>query len=172
MQTINLREYPESVFSLFDPTWALLSAKDEDRYNMMTVSWGGLGVLWNRDVATVYVRPQRYTLEFMDLAERFTLSFFPESVRPALRVCGAKSGRDIDKMHMDGLTPVFPAEDIVTFEEAKLTLVCRKLYRGRLAKESFLDTSLPSTFYPGEDFHYLFVGEITQALTPDTPHES
>ena len=114
------------IFEFFDKQWALLTAGDADKYNMMTISWGGLGTLWNKPVATVYVRTSRLTHDYMDDNEYFTVSIFPESYKKTLSVLGSKSGREMDKMHVDGLTAVSAGES-VTFKEAEITLVCRKL---------------------------------------------
>ena len=104
---IDCRDIAENPFTLIGNDWALLSAGTPESFNMMTVSWGQVGVLWNKNVATAYVRPQRYTRGFIDQNEIFTLSFFGEEQRDLLKLCGSKSGRDIDKMHLSGLTPEF-----------------------------------------------------------------
>ncbi len=161
---IDIRKYcEESSLSLIGDQWALLSAGDESGWNTMTVSWGQMGVLWNKNVATVYVRPQRNTLKFIEEHEHFSLSFFPSQYRPALSFCGAHSGRDCDKAKETGLTPVF-GKDSVWFEEAKLVLVCRKLYRQPLLPECFLDQEPDQKNYPNKDYHICFIGEITTAL--------
>ena len=115
------------IFSQFDKKWALLTAGELGNFNSMTVSWGGLGTIWNKSVATVYVRLSRYTHEFMDNNDYFTVSFYPEAQRKTLGVLGSKSGRDMDKINGSGLTPV-KAGKSVSFKEAEITLVCRKLF--------------------------------------------
>lgn len=92
----------------------------------MTISWGGMGTIWNKPVATVYVRTSRFTHEFIDNNDYFTISFFPEEYTGILGVLGSKSGREMDKMHASGLTPV-QVENGITFKEAETTFVCRKL---------------------------------------------
>ena len=159
---IEARDITENPFTLIGNDWALLAAGDRDDFNMMTVSWGQVGVLWNKNVATAYVRPQRYTREFMDKNEVFTLSFFGEEQRDLLKLCGSKSGRDLDKMHLSGLTPEF-YDGAVCFKEAKLTLVCRKLYVGKLEEDGFLDPAIAERNYPGKDFHIIYIGEIIRA---------
>ena len=115
------------IFSQFDKKWALLTAGTKNSFNSMTISWGGLGTLWNKPAATVYVRQSRYTHDFMDNNEYFTVSFYPEEFKKQLGVLGTKSGRDMDKMNDSGLTPVEVGES-VSFKEAEVTLVCRKLF--------------------------------------------
>ena len=113
-------EFTTDILSVFDKQWALLTAGTEERFNTMTISWGGLGTIWNKPVATVYVRTSRYTHDFMDENEYFTVSFYPEEFRKMLEVLGAKSGRDMDKMHDSGLTPVRAGESM-SFHEAEVT---------------------------------------------------
>ena len=91
-------------FTTIGTEWMLLTAGNEDKHNTMTVSWGGLGVLWRKNVTYVLVRPQRYTMEFMDREEYYSLCVFDETYKPALKLCGTKSGRDIDKDKETGLT--------------------------------------------------------------------
>ena len=129
----------------------------------MTVSWGQMGVLWNKNVATVYVRPQRHTRHFLEENETFSLSFFPSEYRPALSFCGSHSGRDFDKVKETGLTPVFES-GAVWFEQAKLVLVCRKLYRQELLPVCFEDSETESKNYPNRDYRICFIGEIAAAL--------
>ena len=114
-------------FTKFEKDWALLTAGTKEHFNSMTIGWGSLGTVWNRDVLTVYVRPDRYTWQFMKDSDTFTVSFFPESCRPALTVMGRLSGRDGDKVAAAGLTPRFLPQGI-TFAEATETFVCKKIY--------------------------------------------
>ncbi len=161
---IDIRKYcEESPLSLIGDQWALLSAGDENGWNTMTVSWGQTGVLWNKNVATVYIRPQRHTLKFVEKSENFSLSFFPPEHHQALAFCGSHSGRDCDKAKETGLTPFFGAGS-VWFQEAKLVLVCRKLYRQPLLPECFWDSETEQKCYPGKDYHICFIGEITAAM--------
>lgn len=150
-------------FTLIGKDWALLSAGDASGFNPMTVSWGNMGVMWNKNIVAVYVRPQRYTKEFIDHADRFTLSFFDEAYRPALNLCGSKSGRDLDKTAAAGLTPVFENET-VHFAEAKLVIECKKIYTDVIRPEGFLAPYIAGC-YPKEDYHAVYMGEILRVLT-------
>ncbi len=160
-QPINPRELSKSVFELISDNWALLSAGDESGYNTMTVSWGALGELWGKDAAFAFVRPQRYTHEFLERSACFTLSFFDKAQQDILRFCGAKSGRDVDKAQQTGLVPVFQ-DGSVFFEQAREVLVCRKIAVQQLDPAGFLDESIAGN-YPGADYHSVFIGEITKA---------
>ncbi len=128
----------------------------------MTASWGGLGVLWHKNVAFIFVRPERYTKEFLDASEYFTLSFFNEDKREDLQYMGKTSGRDEDKIAKSSLTKK-EEEDFVYFDEAKLVLKCRKLYSQKLTEECLVDKSLVE-FYENHDYHFLYVGEIVEAM--------
>ncbi|OQA86346.1 MAG: Flavoredoxin [Lentisphaerae bacterium ADurb.Bin242] len=158
-------EFAANLFDLFHRKWFLLTSGcfGTRQFNTMTVSWGFLGEMWMRPTAIAVVRPQRYTLEFMDRYDSFTLCAFGESFREALKLCGAKSGRELNKVEAAGLTAI-PSESVSSpgFQEAELILECRKVYRGEFRKECFLDKMIPQEFYPGKDFHRIFVGEITQ----------
>lgn len=143
--------------------WMLVTAGDASGYNTMTASWGGLGVVWGKNVATCYIRPQRYTKEFVDAAERFTLSFYGEEHRRALQLLGTKSGRDGDKVAEVGFTPLF-VDGTCAFEQASLVLVCRKLYAAALPPEGFTDPSCDARWYPERDYHTMYIAEIEKAL--------
>lgn len=155
-------EFTTDILSVFDKKWALLTAGDEDKFNPMTISWGGLGTIWGKPVATVYVRTSRYTHDFMDANEFFTVSFYPEEYRQILGVLGSKSGRDMDKINDSGLTPVKSGES-VSFAEAEVTLVCRKLFKQELKVENMPD-DVARTMYEGQAPHDMYIGEIVDII--------
>ena len=156
---------PEAVsgntFNMIGREWMLVTATDsEGKVNTMTASWGGVGVLWNRNVAFVFVRPQRYTFGFTESGERATLSFFRGRYKKEMGYCGSKSGRDTDKIADTGLSPVVTDEGATGFSEAELILSCRKLYAEPLKKNAFADVGVCEECYPAEDFHTMYVYEI------------
>ena len=155
-------EFNTDILSVFDKKWALLTAGTMDKFNTMTVSWGGMGTIWGKPVSTVYVRKSRYTHDFVEDNDYFTVSFYPEECRNALTVLGTKSGRDMDKMHDSGLTAVKAGES-VTFAEAEVTLVCRKLFGQELKTENMLP-EIASTFYSGDAVHDMYIGEIVEII--------
>ena len=155
-------EFNTEVFSQFDKKWALLTAGTVDNFNTMTVSWGGLGTIWNKSVATAYVRVSRYTHEFMDRNEFFTVSFYPEEKRKTLAVLGTKSGRDMDKIHNSGLTAVRAGES-VSFREAEVTLVCRKLFCQRLELSNIPEEVIKACYASG-DPHDMYIGEVVEII--------
>ena len=155
-------EFNTNIFDQYDKKWALLTAGDKDKFNTMTISWGGLGTLWNKPVATVYVRTSRYTNEFMKDNDYFTVSFYPDECKKVLGVLGSKSGRDMDKIHESGLTPK-EVENGVTFAEAEVTLVCKKMICQRLEPENMIP-EIAKQFYENEAQHDMYVGEVVAIL--------
>ena len=161
-QRIDPKNIQENVFSLIGDQWMLVTAGTEEHCNTMTASWGGLGVLWGAPAATCYIRPQRYTKEFLDREEYFTLTFFDEKYRRALSLCGSKSGRDVDKIKECGFTVRTAACGAPYFEQARLVLVCRKRFvqemdPGRIPQD------VKEKWYPQQDYHTMYIGEITEA---------
>ena len=156
-------KFETDIFSVFDKKWALLTAGNKNSFNTMTVSWGGMGTIWGKPVATVYVRTSRYTHEFMDREGYFTVSFYPEEYRKVLGVLGSKSGRDIDKMNGSGLTAK-ALQESVTFEEAEITLVCRKMFMQRLEPSNITDPDA-AKFYAGDAPHDMYIGEVVDIIS-------
>ena len=155
-------EFTTDIFSAFDKKWALLTAGNKDSFNTMTISWGGLGTIWGKPTATVYVRTSRYTHEFMDKYDYFTVSFYPEACRKTLGILGTKSGREMDKMHESGLTPV-AAGEAVTFAEAECTLVCKKMYMQSLDPER-MPEDVVQALYAKDAPHDMYLGEVLEIL--------
>ena len=124
---VDIKSLTFNPFTKIGSEWMLITAGDQSGYNTMTASWGGLGVLWGKNVATCYIRPQRYTKEFVDTRDTFTLSFYPAEKKDALSYLGKVSGRDEDKVKKVGFTPAFTNGNAY-FEEAELVLVCRNIF--------------------------------------------
>lgn len=164
MKQIEINEFSENPFKLIGSDWMLITAKKGEKTNMMTASWGGVGILWNKPVATIYVRPQRYTKEFIDNEEYFSLCVLPEEYRQVLNYCGTKSGRDEDKIAETKLT-VDESEKAPIFKESRLVLICKKLYAQDLTEQSFIDKSLVEKNYQAKDFHTMYIAEIEKILT-------
>ncbi len=156
-------ELNESAFRLIGKEWMLITAGTIGNWNTMTASWGGMGELWFKPVVFTFIRPQRYTREFVEREEVFTLSFFDESQRKTLNFCGANSGRDCDKAGETGLTPIATDGGSVTFEEARLVLECRKMYFQDLNPDHFLVPEIEAN-YPNKDYHRMYVGEVLRVL--------
>ena len=154
----------DNVFKLLDKDWMLVTAGTLADYNTMTASWGHMGIMWNVPVAMAWIRPQRYTYEFMNRYEEYTLSFFTDRYRTALQFCGTRSGREHDKAAETGLTAMETDRGNVVFREARLILECRKIYEDDLKKKNFLLPEVAQKHYPKNDFHKFYMGEIVNAL--------
>lgn len=153
----------KSPFQLIGKDWMLVTAQANGKANTMTASWGGLGVMWGKNVAYVVIRPQRYTKTFVDASDTFSLSFYDESFRKELSYLGKVSGRDEDKITTAGLTLTLEGETPY-FEEANLVLLCKKLYSQEFKPECFIDTDLDAKWYPNKDYHVLYVVEVEKVL--------
>ena len=164
LHNIDPKQIAGNPFAMIGDQWMLITAGSGERGNTMTASWGGLGVLWNVPVATCYVRPQRYTKEFMDAEEYFTLTVFGEEYRKALTVCGTKSGRDMDKVKECGFTVKTAQCGAPYFEQAELVIVCRKRF-----VQDFDPANIPEDEkekqYPNADYHTMYIGEIVEVLS-------
>lgn len=159
---IDIEAFTVNAYRLFEVEWLLLTSGDITRqeFNAMTISWGSLGVMWNRPFVQVVVRPVRYTYEFMERFDTFTLCAFPQQYHRALSLLGTKSGRDGDKIVQAGLTPCagrIAAAPV--YREAKLAIECRKLYWQDMDPAHFLDPQL-NQHYPQKDYHRIYYGEI------------
>lgn len=161
---INSSEINANPFSLLKDNWALVTAGDSDVFNTMTVSWGAVGELWGKDVATIYIRPQRYTEEFLNSNDHFTISFFNEAMKKQVHsICGSKSGREVDKVKECGITPCFD-ENAPYFDEAEFVFVCKKLAKSTFDPASFIDEGIDEAWYPNKDYHFVYYGEIEKVL--------
>ena len=158
MKEISIKSLKENPIKLIDEDWGLVCACDGGEWNGMTVSWGGIGELWSKEVVMTFIRPQRYTKQLMDKSGYFTLSFFDADKKDALKICGSKSGRDCDKMKLAGLTPVYDGEAVYP-AEAKLVLLCRKIAVQKMDNSGFIDKSIEEN-YPREDYHFVYIGEV------------
>ena len=159
MRASDILQLRESAPKLVGKDWMMITAGDSTKFNTMTASWGTLGELWNRPVAIVFIRPQRYTFEFAEKSNYFTLTFYDEQYRDELNIIGTKSGRDTDKITEAGITPI-KTNNGIAFAEGRIVIECRKLYADFLNAESFIDKSIIEKSYPNADFHKVFVGEI------------
>ncbi len=159
---IAIENFAVKAYRFFEIDWLLLSSGDfqTQQYNAMTISWGSLGVMWGRPFIQVVVRPQRYTFQFMERFETFTVCAFPKEYHPALSLLGAKSGREGDKIAEAGLT-VIPASCVAApaYAEAEVVLECRKMYWQNMDPSHFLDSTI-ARMYAEKDYHRIYYGEI------------
>lgn len=164
LRHIKPEDLNESTFRLIGKDWMLVTAERDGKTNTMTASWGGFGVMWGKNVAFTVIRPQRYTKEFIDAAECYSLSFYDEQYRDKLVYLGKVSGRDEDKISKAGLT-LLHEQGAPYFGEAKLTIICKKLFAQPYLPENFIDGETPERWYPTADYHTLYISEVMDIFT-------
>lgn len=161
---INASEIDKNVFDMIEKQWMLVTAaKSENEVNTMTASWGGLGIMWGRPVAYIFIRPQRYTKEFIDISGKMSLSFFGEEYRKMLSYMGTTSGRDEDKINKSGLNVKFE-DGTPYFKESEIVLITKKLYAQEMGEEFLIDKEIAGKWYPDNDWHTMYVCEIEKVL--------
>jgi len=160
MKEIDVLELSMKPVDLWMNQWFLLTSGTPEEYNMMTVSWGSIGCLWNKPIVQVFVRPQRYTYEFTEGFDSFTLCAFPAAYRKDLNILGTISGRDGDKLSKTNLTSM-PSSRISapSYKQASLILECRKIYKQDMDPQGFIDNTIQN-HYPVNDYHRIYFGEI------------
>lgn len=158
-----VKDYKIKPFKTFSKDWGLATAVKDGAVNTMTIRFATIGTLWRRNVVTVYVRPQRYTREFLDSSEYFSVTLFPEEYRKTLLYLGKTSGRDEDKISKSGLTLEYQ-EGIPYFKEAGTTILAKKIYQSDVLPENFIDPGILPSEYPNKDYHRVYVGEIVSIL--------
>lgn len=156
---ITPNELGDNLFNALSKDWMLVTAGDVTNYNTMTISWGGFGVMWQKNTATIVIRPQRYTYDYVEKNDIFTLTVFPQDMHNVVEYCGKNSGRDVDKAKECGITPI-DVEGTTAFEEGRMILVCKKMYYQDLKAENFIDEKFNTTFYPKNDHHRMYIAEI------------
>lgn len=151
-------------FTKISKQWGLVSAGTEEKSNTMTVSWGGVGVLWGKNVVFVFIRESRYTKEFIDAGDTFSLAFLPEELHKVHSFCGSKSGRDYEnKWESAGITAAVK-NGVVYPAEAELVFLCKKLAKIPIGEETFIDPELMPRWYGDKNMHTMYVGEILETM--------
>ena len=153
-----LRDFKENAIEIISKEYMLITAGNKDGYNMMTASWGFMGEMWGEDSIAVVVRPERYTMDFIESNDYFTLTFFGDN-KDIHKVCGSKSGRDVDKTALTGLSPICN-ENYVYFSEARLVLIIKKKYVQPMDKKYLTDASIDEKWYKNGGWHNLIIGSI------------
>lgn len=161
---VNPMDFKRSPFKLIGRENMLIAAENGGKVNAMTAAWGGLGVLWRMNVVYAVIRPERYTHEFVEASDRFSLNFFGSERRDLLGYMGSVSGRDEDKIAKAKLT-VAHADNAPYFAEAETAIVCRKLYAQNLEAHCFVDKDQIKQWYSEEAFHTMYIGEIVRILS-------
>lgn len=160
-----MRKTINDMYDLFNKKWALVASGQLNDFNVMTVSWGSLGTLWSRDIVTVYIKPCRYTHQFMEKNVYFTVSFYDEEYRRDLALLGRLSGRDGDKVAKTKLQPI-ACGDSVTFSQARVTILCRKIYQHDFQREGIPEEVI-ERYYQTEEPHTMYIGEVVGVFGED-----
>lgn len=163
MKEINIEELDRNACKMIGKDWMLVTAAKDGKVNTMTASWGGLGVMWGKNVAFLVIRPQRYTKEFIDAADTLSLTFYDEDRRKDLSYLGTVSGRDEDKIGKVGYTVKFDG-DTPYFEEANTVMIVRKLYEQEYKSECFIDKEADAKWYADKDYHTMYICEIEKVM--------
>ncbi|MCD7898695.1 MAG: flavin reductase [Bacteroides sp.] len=157
-------ELTDNVIELIGKEWMLITAGDKSSYNMMTASWGGMGFIWQKPSTFIFVRSHRYTYQFLQREESFTISFLGEQNRKALTICGSKSGRDTDKVNETGLTPIETPSRLMSFEEARMIIECKKMFVQELninnLREPYKQQIIKDAYTKEDIQHQQFISEI------------
>lgn len=149
-------------FEKIGKEWALVSAGSRQKANTMTVSWGGVGVLWGKNTAFIFIRDSRYTKEFVDNCDFFSVSFMGKEYKDALNYCGSHSGRNEDKIANAGLTWNYK-HSIPFIDEGNFIMLCQKLSATRITEDSFLSPEIKKWYADG-DMHTMYIGEIIEVM--------
>ena len=160
---IKPEELNQNPFQLIGKDWMLITSEKDNKTNTMTASWGGFGVMWGKNVAYIVLRPQRYTKEFVDNTDSFSLTFFDEGFKKQLGYLGSVSGRDEDKISKCNLT-IQHSSHTPYFEEGDLAVICKKLYAQDFKPECFIASELDNKWYPEKDYHTLYIAEVEKVL--------
>ncbi|WP_295936108.1 flavin reductase [uncultured Alistipes sp.] len=162
---IEAAQLPDNVIELIGKEWMLVTAGQEDSLNTMTASWGGMGYIWERPASFIFIRDTRYTYEFLQKHDGFTLSFFTPDHKGALRTCGSMSGRDGNKIEKAGLTPVKTPSGLMSFTQARMIIECKKMFVQKLDPANLTEpykSKIVAEAYTGDPAtHQLFISEIT-----------
>ena len=161
---ISVKDIKDNLVGAIADEWMLISAGNMESHNMMTASWGFMGEIWGADSVVIAVRPQRYTMKFLDENDTFALSFYGDN-KQIHKVCGSESGRDVNKTEKTGLTPVFE-EGTVYFKEAKKVIICKKQYVQEMDENCFTDYD-PLKWYNEKDYHKMIFGKIEKVLVKE-----
>lgn len=163
LKSINIEELDKSACRMIGKDWMLVTAAKDGKVNTMTASWGGLGVMWGKNVAFLVIRPQRYTKEFIDGSEKLSLTFYDETQKKTLSYLGTVSGREEDKIAKSGLTVAFDGE-VPYFKEANIVIEAKKLYHQEFQPECMLDPAIDEKWYPDKDYHTMYICEIEKVM--------
>ena len=151
-------------FTKIGTEWMAVTAGDSEKVNTMTASWGTIGVLWVKNVVSVFIRDSRYTKEFIDKQKTFSLTFFDPKLKSALKYFGAVSGRNEDKIASAKMNIGYAKDGTPYIDEGNLILICRKLSATKISPDQFIDAGIDDAWYKDKDYHTMYVAEVTEVL--------
>lgn len=165
---IEIEKFDQNIFNLLSKDWLLVTATSENETNTMTIGWGGLGVMWGKNVAFIVIRPERYTYGLIEGSDRFSLTAFDDSYRKELTYCGRTSGRNENKIEKCGFT-LINENGVPYFDEARLVINCKKLYADMFREECFLDggEAMNKHYTTHGGLHKLYIAEIEEILVKE-----
>jgi len=149
---------------LVNPGLLLVSTKRSGESNVMTIGWATIGVLWGKPAFVALVRPSRYTREFIEDSGLFTINVPTEEMRQAVRLCGARSGRELDKFAAGKLSITMgQTVKAAAIDECPLVYECRVVHFNDVIPAN-MDPTVEAAAYAGSDYHRLYYGEIVAAF--------
>jgi flavin reductase (DIM6/NTAB) family NADH-FMN oxidoreductase RutF len=162
---MEVKEFDFSPFHLIGDEWMLITAEKDGKVNTMTAAWGGLGVMWSTNVAYTVIKESRFTKEFVDAADSFSISFLDhKTYEKEFLYLGTVSGRDEDKIKKANINVNY-YEGVPFIDEASKVLICKKMFAQTMKPESIVIKEIDDKFYQDKDYHELYIGGITQILT-------
>lgn len=162
-QKVDFDQFEVNPFTKIGKDWMLVTAGNEEKVNTMTASWGGIGVMWGKNVVYIFVRDSRYTKLFIDDEGRFSLSFPTEKYRKEMKFLGAVSGRDEDKIKESGLNIAYH-DGIPYIDEGSMVMFCRVMSQTPIVKEDYWDKDIDETWYANKDYHNMYIAEVTEIM--------
>lgn len=162
-QKVEFDQFEVNPFNKIGKDWMLVTAGNEEKVNTMTASWGGIGVMWGKNVVYVFVRDSRYTKEFIDSEGTFSLSFPSEKYRKEMKFLGTISGRDEDKIAEAGVHVAYH-DGIPYIDEGNMIMFCRVMSETPITREDYLDDDIDTTWYANKDYHNMYIAEITEIM--------
>lgn len=153
-----------NAFNKIGKDWTLITAGDKEKVNTMTASWGGVGVMWGKNVVFIFIRDTRYTKEFIDRGDQFSLTFFDQAHKSALKYMGAVSGRDEDKISNAKMKVDYYNDQVPYLDDGSLVMICRKMSATRITEDQFIDTDIKGKWYADGNLHTMYIGEIVEIL--------
>ncbi|MFC1899567.1 flavin reductase family protein [Chloroflexota bacterium] len=150
----------------------LASVDAQGNPNAMTIGWGTVGIIWNRPVFVVLVRPSRYTHGLIEITGDFTVNVPTPELADKMSYFGTVSGRDEDKFKESGLTTI-PGNNIKSpiVAECVIHYECMVVHKNDVIPDELVE-GIRNSSYRKDDFHKIYFGEILAVYADDRIKES